>query len=82
VTVHTSAAAGAQNRPARAAVDRPLQSAVYRGWQWDQNYLVALSTHREDSMAVFLAEVVDVRTGGLEDPQSEQPEHRHQGEVI
>jgi hypothetical protein len=32
-------------------------------------------------VAVFLAEVGDVRAGGLEDPQAEQPEHGHQGEV-
>jgi hypothetical protein len=30
---------------------------------------------------VLFAEVADVSTGGLEDPQAEQPEHRHQREV-
>jgi len=30
---------------------------------------------------MFFAEIGDVRAGGLEDPQAEQPEHRHQGEV-
>jgi hypothetical protein len=29
-----------------------------------------------------LAEVGDVRAGGLEDPQPQQAEHRHQREVI
>jgi hypothetical protein len=33
-------------------------------------------------VAVFLAQVGDVGTGGLEDPQAEQSEHGHQGEVI
>ena len=32
-------------------------------------------------MAVFLAEIGDVRGGGLEDPQAEQAEHGHQREV-
>jgi hypothetical protein len=31
---------------------------------------------------MFLAEVGDVRAGSFEDPQAEQPEHGHQGEVI
>ena len=32
-------------------------------------------------MTVFLAEVGDVGSCGLEDPQAEQPEHGHQREV-
>jgi len=31
---------------------------------------------------MFLAEVCDVGAGSLEDPQSQQPEHGHQGEVV
>jgi hypothetical protein len=31
---------------------------------------------------VFLAEVADVRAGGFEDPQAQQPEHGHQREVV
>ena len=30
---------------------------------------------------MFFAEVADVSTSGFEDPQAEQPEHRHQREV-
>ncbi|MER6808212.1 hypothetical protein ABT299_02935 [Spirillospora sp. NPDC000708] len=30
---------------------------------------------------MFLAQIVDVGAGGLEDPQPEQPEHRHQREI-
>jgi hypothetical protein len=33
-------------------------------------------------VAVFLAEVGDVRGGGLEDPQPQEAEHGHQGEVV
>ena len=31
---------------------------------------------------MLLAEVADVRAGGLEDPQAQQPEHGHQGEAV
>ena len=31
---------------------------------------------------MFLAEVADVRAGGFEDPQAQQPEHGHQREVV
>jgi hypothetical protein len=30
---------------------------------------------------MFFAEVVDASSGGFEDPQPEQPEHRYQREV-
>jgi len=33
-------------------------------------------------VAVFLAQIGDVRAGCLEDPQSEQAEHGHQGEIV
>ena len=33
-------------------------------------------------MTVFLAKVTDVRAGRFEDPQAEQTERGHQGEVI
>jgi len=32
-------------------------------------------------VAVFFAQVGDVRPGGFEDPQAEQPEHGHEREV-
>jgi len=33
-------------------------------------------------VAGFLAEVADIRAGGFEDPQAQQPEHGHQREVV
>jgi hypothetical protein len=33
-------------------------------------------------VAVLFAEVADVRAGGFEDPQAQQAEHGHQGEVV
>jgi hypothetical protein len=44
--------------------------------------LVPLPHTRQDPVAVLFAEVGDVRAGGFEDPQAEQPEHGHQREVI
>ena len=31
---------------------------------------------------MLLAEIADVRASGLEDPQAQQPQHCHQGEVV
>jgi hypothetical protein len=43
--------------------------------------LVALAAHQQHSVTVLLADVFDVGSGGLEDPQPEEPEHRDQREV-
>jgi hypothetical protein len=43
--------------------------------------LVPLAAHPQHPVAVFFAEVGDVRGGGLKDPQAQQPEHGNQGEV-
>jgi hypothetical protein len=32
-------------------------------------------------VTVFFAQVGDVRAGGLEDPQTQQPEHGHEREI-
>jgi hypothetical protein len=37
--------------------------------------------HTQYPMTMLLAEIGDVRAGGLEDPQAEQAEHCHQREV-
>jgi hypothetical protein len=47
----------------RPAVDGPSD----RGWQRHEDDLVALADHAQHPMAVFLAEVSDVRAGGFED---------------
>jgi hypothetical protein len=33
-------------------------------------------------VAVLFAEVGDIRAGGFEDPQAQQSEHGHEGEVV
>jgi hypothetical protein len=48
----------------------------------DQDDLAALAAHLQDAVAVLFAEVGDSRAGGFEDPQAQQAEHGHQGEVV
>ncbi|WP_203719338.1 hypothetical protein [Asanoa siamensis] len=44
--------------------------------------LAALAAYAYDAVAVFLAEVGDVRPAGFEDPQAEQGDQGDQGEVV
>jgi hypothetical protein len=43
--------------------------------------LGSFAAYAQHPVAVLFTQVGDVRTGGLEDPQAEQPEHGHQREV-
>ena len=65
-------------RPATPAVD----GAGDRRWQWDENDPAALAPHAEHRVTVLLAEIVDVRARGVEDPQPEQPEQADEREVV
>ena len=60
----------------------PVECPADRWRQRDLDDLAALAAHAQYPVAVLLAEVSDVRASGLEDPQAEQPEHGHQGEVV
>jgi hypothetical protein len=82
VPVHPGAAAVEQDRPAHAGSARPVDGPADRWRQRDQDDLGALAAHTEDPVAVLLAEVGDVRAGGLEDPQAQQTEHGHQREIV
>ena len=62
--------------------DRPVDGPADRWRQRDQDDLGALAAHAQHPVAVLLAEVGDVRAGGLEDPQAQQAEHGHQREVV
>src|SRR5690348_3538802 len=59
----------------------PVDGPADGGRKREQDDLGPFAAHAQDPVAVFFAEVADVSTGGLEDPQAEQPEHRHQREV-
>ncbi|GEM_PF-3937345 len=65
-------------RPATArSMARPTA-----GGSGTQDDLGALAAHPQHAVAVFLAQVGDAGAGGFEDPQGQQPEHGHQGEVV
>jgi hypothetical protein len=81
VPVHPGAADVEQDRPTYAGSDCPVDGPADRGRQRDQDDLGALAAYPQHPVAVFLAEIGDVRGGGLEDPQAEQAEHGHQREV-
>ncbi|MEU4712909.1 hypothetical protein AB0F73_04490 [Micromonospora purpureochromogenes] len=82
VPVHPRPEGVAQDRPAVAAVDRPIDCPRYRWRQRDQDDLAALAADPQDPVAVSLTEVADVGTAGIEDPQPEETEHRDQREVV
>jgi hypothetical protein len=42
----------------------------------------ALAVNAQHVVSVLVAEVGHVRAACLEDPQAEQAQHRHQGEVV
>ncbi len=81
VPVHPGAAPVEQNRPAGTAASRPVDGPADGWWQRDEDDFGAFSAYAQDPVAVFFAKVSDVRAGGFEDPQAEQPEHGHESEV-
>jgi hypothetical protein len=78
VPIHPPTGRVAQGRPLRPAFGGVLDPAGHRRWWRNQDGLVALASDFQDAVAVFLAEVGDVRAAGFEDPQSEQAEHGDQ----
>jgi hypothetical protein len=81
VAVHPATADVAEDRPAGAVADGPVDGPPDGRRQRDQHDLGSLAAHAQHSVAMFFAEVGDVGTGCLEDPQAEQTEHGHQGKV-
>jgi hypothetical protein len=76
--VHPGTAAVEQDRAACQGSSRPVDGPA-DGWrQRDQDDLGAFAAHAQHPVAVFFAEVCDVRAGGFEDSQAE---HGHQREV-
>jgi hypothetical protein len=70
-----------QNRPAGTAASRPVDGLADGWWQRGEDDFGAFSAYAQDPVAVFFAKVSNVRAGGFEDPQAEQPEHGHESEV-
>ena len=82
VPVHAGAAVAEQDRAVRPVADGVVDGPSDCWWQRDQDHLAAFAADSLYPMTVFLAEVTRVRAGGFEDPQAQQAEHGHQGEVI
>ncbi len=80
--VHPGAAAAQQDRPAGAVANRTVDGPADCWWQWHEDDLAAFAADAQYSVAVFLADVGDVRSGHLEDPQPQQSGHGHQREVM
>jgi hypothetical protein len=81
VAVHPGAASIEQDGPADTDADRAVNGSPDRWRQRDQDDLAAFAAHPQHPVTVLFAKIGDVRGGGLEDPQAEQPEHGHQREV-
>jgi hypothetical protein len=81
VAVHPGATAVEQDRPVRSAADRVVDGPADGGRQRDQDDLGAFAADAQHPVPVLFAEIGDVRSGGFEDAQAEQPEHGDQGEV-
>ena len=80
--VHPDTAAAEQDRSAGPGADFPVDGAADGGRQRDEDDFAAFAAHAQDPVAVFFAEVGDVRAGGLKDPQAQQPEHGHQRKAV
>nr|WP_231929695.1 hypothetical protein [Micromonospora inositola] len=72
VPVHPHAEGVAQDRPAGAVVDGPVDGSGHRGWQRDEHDLATLAAHAQYPVAVLLAQVGDAGPAGFEDPQAER----------
>jgi hypothetical protein len=81
VPVHPGTARVQQDRPVGPAAASAVDGPADGGRQRDEDHFGALAADPQDAVAVFLAEVGDIGTGGFEDPQAQQAEHGDEGEV-
>ena len=82
MAVHPRAAVVEQERAAAAARDGTVDGTPDRWRQGHQDNLAAFAADPQDPVAMFFAEIAQVRAGGFEDPQAQQAEHRDQREVV
>nr|WP_024936266.1 hypothetical protein [Actinomadura madurae] len=69
VPIHPDPAGVEQDRSGRPVAGGVVDGSADCRWRRGQHDPGALADHAEDSLAVFLVQVVDVDAGGLEDPQ-------------
>jgi hypothetical protein len=82
MSIHSTTALVEQDRSSRPVVNGLVEGAADGGWEGYEDGLVAFAVDAEDAVAVFLAEVGDVRAGGFEDPQAQEAEHGDECEVV
>ena len=80
--VHPPTGRVTKDRSLLAALGGVLDSAGHRWRQRDQDGLAALAADLQHPVAVFPAEIGDVRAAGLEDPQPGQAQQCDQREVV
>jgi hypothetical protein len=81
VPVHAVGTPVEQERSNVPVSGGPLNGTCHRRWKRGQNVLLSLAAHQQHSVTALFTYVFDVSSGGFEDPQAEEPEHRHQREV-
>jgi hypothetical protein len=72
--VHPRATAVEQQRPGSVAADGAVDGPADCRGQRDQDDLAAFAADPQDPVAVFLAQIADIRAGSFEDPQTQQAE--------
>jgi hypothetical protein len=73
VPIHARAACGQKHRAGAPLVNGALEGAAHSEWKRNEYDLVALAAYPQHSVAVLLAEVLDVAAGGFEDPEPSRP---------
>jgi len=81
VAVHPDAASVQQDRPALPLTHGTVDCPADRWRQGNKDDLGSLAAHAQHPVTMLFAKVGNIRAGGLKDPQTEQPEHGHEGEV-
>lgn len=59
-----------------------VDGAPDRGRQRNKHDLGSFSAYPQHTVAVLFAEIRDFGASGLKDPQAQQAEHGHEGEVV
>ena len=79
--VHAYAPPVQEQWTSRALASCPVDGAAHRWWQGNEDDSAALAGNAHDSVPVFLTQVFDVSSNGLEDPQTQKSEQADEGEV-
>jgi hypothetical protein len=81
VSVHAPVAPVEQDWSRQPVADSLVEGATDSWRQGYQSLLAAFAVDKQDAVTMFLAEILDIGAAGFGDAESEQAEHRDQGEV-